>query len=861
MIILAVSSFVMFILFYKQEHRLLYPGTIFNLWWGIIIAVDVINPYKLYQISNEAIWIITLGWLVFNIVCIISLSKKKTAWNINASENNQPITFECNVSNLSNKLYTVQIILIISLIPLLVRIIPLYFNYSVLEIRNAAAAAEFSDSMVYMTTFERLFYFHWIVFPLIKSLFTVTLILWLIRKIKPKVFLLSIINMILVILISGSRLPAFFVAIMMIFSVIEFEKHRINKQQQVIYKSFNKKKKAIGLFILFAIIYMGINGYLRSSTTTTLISSMTKSIVVYFTGGMHLFSSALENKDAFGLNEHSYFIITFRGIFAIISQLLYYLSGRTIPLFIDKFTLSYLDTNYLISDTISINAFPTMYYYFMRDMGILGIIIFTGLFAFASNRIYRTYLKTRTVSSLVFLMEIGYIILFSVCCWLPIKQEYTMQIVYYILIFKVLTSKKKVNIPCEQRKSIIAINTCTNGSTGRVMLDIAKKARCSGYKYITFSPKRRKYNKQINNHVYFGCWLDTSISVRLSILTGLNGCFSFINTLSLYRYLNKIKPDAIHIHNLHDNYINLSMLFKYIKRNDIKVIWTLHDCWSFTGGCPYFTLSGCEEWKKSCKHCVGFSYPSGRAKSSEIILKKKKKIFSNVKSMTIVTPSSWLGDLAGKSFLSQYKVVTINNGINISVFKPTESDIAEKYGIKSKYIILGVAMPWSYRKGLDVFISLSEQLGDDFHIVIVGTDQNIDKQLPQNVTSIHHTNNLTELVKIYSMANLFVNPTREENFPTVNIESLACGTPVVTYQTGGSPEIIDDTCGSVVGCNDFETLKKEIIRICTSSVYTKEACIKRAKLFDSSEKYTEYVNLYKEILSDNKNNLLGAIHE
>ena len=225
----------------------------------------------------------------------------------------------------------------------------------------------------------------------------------------------------------------------------------------------------------------------------------------------------------------------------------------------------------------------------------------------------------------------------------------------------------------------------------------------------------------------------------------------------------------------------------------------------------------------------------------------KKKWFTGVKDMTIVTPSQWLAELAKQSFLKDYPVKVINNGIDLSVFKPTESDFRKKYGIpENKYLLLGVAFDWGVRKGLDVFIELFKRLPQEqFQIILVGTNKNIDKRLPKGIISIHRTQNQTELAEIYTAADVFINPTREEVLGLVNIESLACGTPVITFDTGGSPECIDETCGAVVPCGDVNALEKEILRVCKQKIYTREDCIKRAKAFDQNEKYEEYVSLYK----------------
>ena len=302
----------------------------------------------------------------------------------------------------------------------------------------------------------------------------------------------------------------------------------------------------------------------------------------------------------------------------------------------------------------------------------------------------------------------------------------------------------------------------------------------------------------------------------------------------------------IHLHNLHGWYINFPLLFKYIKKNNIRVIWTLHDCWTFTGHCPHFDMIGCEKWKTGCYQCPQIGeYPASYADISKWMYKHKKQWFTGVEDMTLVTPSEWLANLTRQSFLKDYPVKVINNGIDLSIFKPTESDFRKKYDLEDKFILLGVAFGWGKRKGLDVFIELSKRLDERYQIVLVGTDENVDKQLPKNIISIYRTQNQTELAEIYTAADLFVNPTREENFPTVNIESLACGTPIVTFRTGGSPEIIDESCGVVVEKDDIDGMQKEIERIYEKRPFGQEDCVKRAQNFDMNDKFAEYVELYE----------------
>lgn len=396
---------------------------------------------------------------------------------------------------------------------------------------------------------------------------------------------------------------------------------------------------------------------------------------------------------------------------------------------------------------------------------------------------------------------------------------------------------------------VLQINSCNFGSTGNIMLGIASLIDTEGEDCCVCVPNQRDNLKKIvEKQFLIGDRISRNIHLKLSKMTGYNGCFSFLATKRFLKDLDNYKPDIIHLHNLHNCYINLSLLFNYIKKHNISVVWTLHDCWAFTGQCPHFTMIKCDKWKTGCHHCPQHrQYPASYVDRTKTMWKLKKKWFTGVQNMTIVTPSQWLADLVKESFLAEYPVRVINNGIDLSVFKPTESNFREKHGLQNKKIVLGVAMPWSMRKGLDVLIELSKQLGESYQVVLVGTDISVDEQLPKDIISIHRTQDQQELAKIYTAADVFINPTREENYPTVNMEALACGTPIVTFKTGGSPEILDSTCGVVVDCEDINSMKKAIIDICENGKLTQNACLRRSQSFKASVLFDEYVALYKTI--------------
>lgn len=396
---------------------------------------------------------------------------------------------------------------------------------------------------------------------------------------------------------------------------------------------------------------------------------------------------------------------------------------------------------------------------------------------------------------------------------------------------------------------ILAINTSNYGSTGKVMLHLRSLALLDpSVDYdVAYASSRSNRGMVVENSHPIGNRVERNAHILLAAITGLNGCFSFWGTWRLLRKIKKNPPDVIHLHNLHARYINIPLLFRYIKKKKIRVIWTFHDCWPFTGHCPHFDMIGCEKWKVQCFKCAQYrAYPASYVDNSRYMYRLKRKWFVGVEDMTIVTPSVWLSELVKQSFLKEYPVRVIHNGIDLSVFNPAESDFRERYALQEKHIILGVAAGWGERKGLDVFLEIAKRLPEEYRIVLVGTTEDIDLLLPENIISIHRTQDQNELAQIYSAADLFVNPTREENFPTVNMEALACGTPVLTFRTGGSPEIIDDTCGMAVEKNDIEALLRECVRICKTAPFSKEACRERAKAFDKDKCFSQYIALYHE---------------
>ena len=359
---------------------------------------------------------------------------------------------------------------------------------------------------------------------------------------------------------------------------------------------------------------------------------------------------------------------------------------------------------------------------------------------------------------------------------------------------------------------ILMINSvCGIRSTGRICTDLAAEMESQGHEVkIAYGrevvPKRfEKYAVRIGNDI--GVYLH----LLESQLFDAHGLGSKKATREFLKWAEEYNPDLLWLHNIHGYYINYEDLFKWIKsRPKMEVKWTLHDCWAFTGHCSYFTMVSCDKWQSGCESCPQpKKYPARLfIDNSKRNYEKKKACFCGVPNLTIITPSDWLAGLVKKSFLFEYPVEVIKNKIDTSVFKPTESDFKRKYNLIEKKIILGVASVWDERKGLEDFIQLSSMLSKDYHIVLVGLSAKQISKLPSNVLGISSTNSASQLAEIYSAADVFVNLTYEDNYPTTNLEASACGTPVLTYRTGGSPESTEKE--NVVECGDVEGIWQRI---------------------------------------------------
>lgn len=389
---------------------------------------------------------------------------------------------------------------------------------------------------------------------------------------------------------------------------------------------------------------------------------------------------------------------------------------------------------------------------------------------------------------------------------------------------------------------VLQINsTCGFGSTGRIAVDILNTViENDGEGLICYG--RGEAPSGVPSYK-IGSEMLVRIHGVLSRVTDRQGFYSTNATKTLVQRIEEYDPDIIHLHNIHGYYLDIRVLFDYLKKCGKPIVWTLHDCWAFTGHCAHFTAVGCEKWKTGCNSCPSKKeYPQSLVlDNSEKNYNEKKELFTGLQNVTLVTPSKWLSDLVKESFLKEYTVKVINNGVNTDIFKPTESDFRKRYGIENKKIFLGVASVWQENKGLGDFIKLSKELPEDCKIVLVGLTETQMSMLPKEIIGLKRTENAKQLAEIYTAADVFLNPTYEDTYPTTNLEAISCGTPAVTYNTGGSPESLQDGRGITVKVGDTKALyeaAQTLVGVKTDN----------PSEFDARKKYSEYEELYKNLL-------------
>ena len=399
--------------------------------------------------------------------------------------------------------------------------------------------------------------------------------------------------------------------------------------------------------------------------------------------------------------------------------------------------------------------------------------------------------------------------------------------------FQKIKGKNVTNNVLNDKKKLIQINTVCNGSTGKIMGDIQRKANQEGLETLSIYGRRKGYKdlRCIKVGGFFSFWFHVAIAT----IFDKQGYGSYFKTKKMVRILRKENPDIIHLHNIHGYYLNYKVLFKYLKEEfHGKIYWTFHDCWPFTGHCPYFTTVDCHKWKTECHHCPNKKrYPTSLFfDCSKSNYKEKQKVFTGLKNLTIITPSDWLNNLVKQSFLKEYTIITINNWVNYDIFNSTyDNNILKKYNISNtKKVILGVASIWEERKGLQIFKEISKQINEEYQIVLVGLTKKQIKKINNNMVGIERTENQKELAVLYTRANMFVNPSKEETFSLTTLESIACGTPVIVLGTSAVKELVNKQNGIVLSDNSIKNYLNAIDKL-------KDFKINKQDLKEYFEKY------------------------
>lgn len=408
-----------------------------------------------------------------------------------------------------------------------------------------------------------------------------------------------------------------------------------------------------------------------------------------------------------------------------------------------------------------------------------------------------------------------------------------------------------------RRRKLLQINPVIrlNTSTGRIMQEIGELVMQHGWdSYIAYSRGRDGIRPCQSKLIPVGNRWSVGYHGIMTRLFDSHGLASDRATRQFIREIEQLQPEIIHIHNIHGYFLNYQILFEYLSQSSAHVIWTVHDCWLYTGHCYHYSFAGCSKWQTECREC-----PQQRKFPASLLFDRSQQNFSDKKAaftsmpkdkLVIVPVSEWIRNEMQSSFLKDYPFRVIHNGINTEVFNLFDTQaVKEKYQLQGKHILLGVASIWSKEKGLNDFIQMASLLKEDEQIVLVGVDEKTQKQLPENIRSIRRTENVRQLAELYAAADAFINPTWQDNYPTVNLESIACGTPVVTYRTGGSIEAVTRQTGLVVEQGDVKGLLEAARSIIQRGKdYYRQPCRDFATAhFRKEDRYADYLQLYDEL--------------
>lgn len=391
-------------------------------------------------------------------------------------------------------------------------------------------------------------------------------------------------------------------------------------------------------------------------------------------------------------------------------------------------------------------------------------------------------------------------------------------------------------------------------STGRTTKELHEAMQSKGIESFVACQNLASLSE---NGYKIGNRLDWKLHALLSRITGKQGYFSRFATKGLLDYISEVKPDVIHLRNLHSNYINLPMLLKYIAEKDIATVLTLHDSWFYTGKCVYYIECNCDRWEAHCGNCPALKAgnPSLFLDRTTEMLSDKKKLFSAIRRLAVVGVSQWVTDDASRSILKDSSIIQcIYNWIDLERFHPQDCrELRQSMDLDNKFVVFGIAMSWNPQKGIDLFHELADLLPDDCQIVLAGDDSEVTKK-HSKIKYLGTVNEVERLAKLYGMADVFVNPTIQETFGKTTAEAMACGTPVIAYNGTATPELVgsDGSCGFLIDENDARYYCEKILKI---KEQTKEnfgkAARKRAEdMFSKEKNIQQYLDIYQKLLEN-----------
>lgn len=396
---------------------------------------------------------------------------------------------------------------------------------------------------------------------------------------------------------------------------------------------------------------------------------------------------------------------------------------------------------------------------------------------------------------------------------------------------------------------VIQINAVYgHGSTGTIIRDIETLCEQADIGCYVASPDPRV--RDAKQGYVIGNIFDHKMHALLSRINGRQAYFSHIPTRNLCRYMERINPDIVHLHNLHSNYIHLNNLLKYLSKKDIKTVITLHDCWFFTGGCFHYASIGCDRWQSQCGSCPKrlMDTKAYLGDRSSQILNDRVMYYNGIKDLTVVGVSDWITNEVRKSRIKAKRILTIHNGVDLSVFKPVEASFKKRLGIEGKFVVLGPATKWFQDINKETLFFFIEKMSSDMVLVLFGCSEKKDGY-PENVIQLEFTRNREELAALYSSADVLVNCSREDTLSTINLEVQACGTPVVTYEATGSFETVDGLCGFAIETGNYELLFDSVMKIKEEGKdYFKDSCRSFIQTnFNKEKRYEDYIDLFNKL--------------